>query len=329
MSEKKRKVILDVDTGSDDALAIMCALLSPELDVIGICSVNGNRPLPNTTENTLRVVEMLGKDVPVIKGCPTPIATTLDPIRGLRQRPDDAYDENGNMVTYHSEYLPLPPATKKPLEGTNAVCWYIDTLMNATEKLTIVMVGPLTNFAVALRAQPEIVKNVEEIVIMGGGQATFNSTGASEFNMFIDPEAAGIVFNCGAKITLMPLEATHKALMRPVHRDYFKSWGTLAGDLVASAITDELEAYNVIQPLHEPDIAPIHDALCVLYLLDPTVITKMEFLRVDVVCDGIADGQTVMDTRYYTDAPRNVHVCLDADEEKIVKLMLEVLSRAR
>lgn len=327
MSEKKRKLILDVDTGSDDALAIMAALLSPEFEVVGICSVNGNRPLPNTTENTLRVVELLGADVPVIKGCATPIAATLDPLRPKRERPAESVVEGGEKVAYHADYLALPPATIKPLEGTNAVCWYIDTLMHAKEKITLVLVGPLTNFALALRAEPDIVKNVEEIVIMGGGQRQFNSTAASEFNIFIDPEAAGIVFNCGAKITLMPLDATHKANLRPKHRDLFKSWHTVVGDFVATEIDDRLKAYNLLQPLHEPDIAPIHDALCIMYLLDPTVITEMQFLRCDVVCGGVADGQTLFDTRYYNDAPKNVHVCLDTDEEKFANMLVDILSR--
>jgi len=329
MAENKRKLILDVDTGSDDALAIMCALLSPEFDVVGICSVNGNRPLPNTTENTLRVVELLGSKVPVIRGCATPITATIDPLRAMRMRSNDAVDENGEKIAYHAEYLALPPATIKPLQGTNAVSWYIDTLMNATEKITVVLVGPLTNFALALRAEPEILKNVEELVIMGGGHDQRNSTAASEFNIFIDPEAAAVVFNCGAKITLMPLDATHRANLRPVHRDLFKSWGNAVGDFVATEISDRLIAYNTMQPLHEPDIAPIHDALCILYLLDPTVITDLRHVRCDIVCGGMADGQTLIDTRHFNDAPKNAYVCFNTDEEKFANMLVDILSRAK
>lgn len=331
MNDKKRKLILDVDTGSDDALAIMAAMLSPEFEIVGVCSVNGNRPLINTTENTLRVVELLGGKFPVVRGCATPIAATLDPLRYERMRKNEsATDETtGEKITYHAEYIALPPATIKPLPGYNAVTWYIDTLMNTKEKITLVLVGPLTNFALAVRAEPEIVKNVEEIVIMGGGHDQRNSTSGSEFNIFIDPEAAGIVFDCGAKITLMPLDATHKANMRPHHRDLFKSWHNTVGDFVATEIEDRLKAYNTLQPLHEPDIAPIHDALCVLYLLDPTIITNMKFMRCDVVCGGMADGQTLFDTRYFNDAPKNVHVCLDTDEEKFANMLIDILSRAK
>ncbi len=329
MAEKKRKVILDVDTGSDDAIAIMATLLSPEFEVVGICTVNGNRPVEYTTENTLRVVELMKADVPVIRGCGTPITATLDPLRKLRLRSNDGVSADGEEVTYHTEYLPLPPATIKPVEGTNAVCWYIDTLMNAEEKITLIMVGPLTNFALAYRVEPEIIKNVEEIVLMSGGHDQRNSTAASEYNVFIDPEATAIVLNCGAKITMMPLDATHKANLRPQHKAIFESWGTPVGDFAAAEVEGRLKAYNTLQPLHEPDIAPIHDALCVLYLLDPTVITKIKHLRCDVVCGGIADGQTLFDTRHFTDAPRNVYACLDTDEEKFVNMLIEILSRSK
>ena len=237
----------------------------------------------------------------------------MDPLRKMRQRTNDGVSAEGEDVTYHAPSLPLPPATIKAVEGTNAVCWYIDTLMNATEKITLIMVGPLTNFALAYRAEPEIIKNVEEIILMSGGHDQRNSTAASEYNVFIDPEATAIVLDCGAKITMMPLDATHKANMRPKHQALFESWGNAVGDFVAAEIEARLKAYNTMQPLHEPDIAPIHDALCVLYLLDPTVITKMKHMRCDVVCGGIADGQTLFDTRNFNDAPKNVYVCLDTD----------------
>jgi len=329
MDLKKRKVIFDVDTGSDDALALMVGILSPEFDIVGICTVNGNLPVDNTTENTLRVLELMKADIPVIKGCGTPILATLDPLRKLRQRSNDGVSADGEEVTYHAPYLPLPPATTKPVEGTNAVSWYIDTLMNAKEKITLIMVGPLTNFALAYRAQPEIINNVEEILLMSGGHDQRNSTAASEYNVFIDPEATAIVLNCGAKITMMPLDATHKANMRPKHQKLFESWGNAVGDFVAAEIEARLKAYNIMQPLHEPDIAPIHDALCVLYLLDPTVITKMRHMRCDVVCGGIADGQTLFDTRHFNDAPKNVYVCLDTDEEKFADMLVDILSRSK
>lgn len=328
MEGKPRKIIMDVDTGSDDALAIMTALLSPELEVIGICTVNGNLPVDNTTENTLRVVELSGKDVPVIRGCALPLVSSLDPLRQLRMQAHEGEDERGK-VSFHEEFLPLPPSKRKPLEDTNAVCWYVDTLKKAEDKITLVMTAPLTNFACAFRADPTIIDKVEEIVLMGGGYEQRNVTSAAEFNIFKDPEAAAIVLNCGAKITMMPLDATHRAVLRPVHRDVFLSWNNPFGDFVAKEIDNIIRAYNTLQPLHEPDIAPIHDALCIMYLVDPGVIKTIRHIRCDVVCGGIADGQTVFDTRKIKDSPENVYLCLDTDEIKFAIMMTDILSRSK
>ncbi len=332
MDVKKRKIILDVDTGSDDALAIMTAILCPDaFEILGICSVNGNRPLENTTENTLRVVELLGSNVPVIRGCAKPLVATIDPIRSHRHRIEEGLDEKGEKVAYHAENIALPKATIKPLEGAYAPIWYIETLMAQTEKVTLVMVGPLTNFAIAYRIEPRILEHVEEIVIMGGGHDQHNSTAASEFNIFIDPEAAAIVFECGeiVRLTVMPLDATHRANLRPRHVELFRSWHTAVGDFVAVEIEDRLKAYNVLQPLHEPDISPIHDALCIMYLLDPSVISEMRHLRGDIVCGGMCDGRTMFDTRHFTDAPRNCYVCMNTDEDKFAAMMVDILSRAK
>lgn len=330
MVNKKRKIILDVDTGSDDAIAIMAAILSPEFDVVGICTVNGNRPVENTTENTLRVVDLLESDVPVIKGCPTPLVSTLDPRNALLKTSQETHDEEGKVITYHPEYLDtLPPSVSKPL-NVNAITWYIDTLMNAKEKITIVPVGPLTNLAVALRAEPNIIKNIEEIVIMGGGHDQRNTTAAAEFNIWADPEAAQIVLTCGAKVTLVTLDATHRACLRPNHSEILRSWGTKVGKFAADMVDERVLAYNRLQPLHEPDIAPIHDALCIVYLLDPTVITDLRFMRVDVVCGGgIAYGQTICDTRARNDLPKNCYVALNTDEKKFDDILIDILSRGK
>lgn len=330
MFSKKRKIIMDVDTGSDDAIAIITALLSPEFELIGICTVNGNRPVPNTTENTLRVVDLMHSNVPVIKGCATPLVATLDPRRQMREQGKEELDENGKVITYHTEYLDTIPPSISKAKPVNVVTWYIDTLMNAKEKITIVPVGPLTNLAMAIRAEPDILKNVEEIVIMGGGRDQRNSTSASEFNIWFDPEAAQIVLTCGAKITLVPLDATHRACLRPHHSKELRSWDTRVGNFVADMIDERVDAYNRLQPLHEPDLAPIHDALCIIYLLDPTVITDLRHMRVDVdYSGGVADGETVCDSRGRTALPKNCYVALNTDEEKFSSMIMEILKRGK
>ncbi len=331
MSENRKKVILDVDTGSDDAIAIMTALLSPELDVLGVVTVNGNQPLKNTTENTLRVKDLMHTDVPVIMGAATPIFATLDERRQMVSVNKKKFvDENGNVTTYHAEYFEtLPPSICKPIE-TNFITWYIDAIMNSPTKVTLIPVGPLTNIALLIRTAPEVLDNIEEIVIMGGGHHVRNCTTSSEFNIWIDPEAAQIVFNCGAKITLMPLDATHEALLTSTHSKALRDLGTKVVAFAADMVDERVDGYNKLQPIGDRvDVAPIHDALCVAYLLDPTVITDLRFMRVDVDCGGgFGDGQTICDTREYPVNPKNVYVALSTDEEKFANMMVDILSRA-
>ncbi len=327
----KKKIILDVDTGSDDAVAIMTAILSPEyFDILGIVSVNGNQPLPNTTENTLRVVDLLKSDVPVVMGAGTPLVATLDPRRMMiMEGHGKGVDADGNEIHYHGEYLDtIAPSISKVVDE-NYVTWYLNTIKNAGEKVTLIPVGPLTNIAMVLRADPTIVDYIEEIVIMGGGHDQRNSTSASEFNILIDPEAAQIVMTCGAKITLCPLDATHKANLEPKHSKMLRDMGTKAAAFAADMIDERVTAYNLMQPLHRPDIAPMHDALCVAYLIDPTVITT-EFMRVDIdFGGGVSDGQTICDTRTFPVNPKNCYVALDTDEEKFANMIVDILSRAK
>ena len=200
--------------------------------------------------------------------------------------------------------------------------------MASQEKITIALLGPMTNLAMALRIEPKIAEHIEEIVFMGGAHGNNNCTPAAEFNIFTDPEAAQIVLTSGIKLTMMPLDATYKANFRPRHIDYFASWHTVLGDFLADEIKSRIKAYNIMQPLHEPDIAPFHDALTIAYLLDPTVITSVKHMRVDVDCSGgRADGRTICDTRFRPDDPKNVYVCFDVDEEKYVKLLTDIFER--
>ena len=321
----KRKVILDVDTGSDDAVAIMTALLSPELEVLGICTVNGNRCIEMTTENTLRVVEYLGSDVPVFKGCHLPLVSSLTPGRRPHMPFTGQEDPEENV---HSDYLDyLPAATIQP-QRQNAVSWLVDTLMASDGDITLIPVGPLTNIAMVLRADPTVVENIEEIVIMGGGHTERNSTAAAEFNIWKDPEAAEIVLTCGAKVVLVPLDATHKASTRLEEAQLYRDLHTPVGEMVAQLIEIRTRAYNLLQPLHEPDLCPIHDALCVAYVIDPSVLPGLLHTRVDVdISGGFADGQTIVDTRKLHNLPDNCWVALDADRDKFNRMLLDICAR--
>ncbi|SCJ37019.1 Pyrimidine-specific ribonucleoside hydrolase rihB [Anaerotruncus sp. 2789STDY5834896] len=324
---EKTKIILDVDTGSDDAVAIMTALLSPELEVLGICTVNGNRCIEMTTENTLRVVEYLGCDVPVFKGCAMPLVSSLQPGRRPHMPFIGQEDPEENV---HSDYLDyLPPATIKP-QKQNAITWLIDTLMASDGDITLVPVGPLTNLAVALRIEPAIADKIKEIVIMGGAYEYGNITATSEFNIWIDPEAAKIVMDCGAKITLIPLDATHRACISLAECDELDAMGTKAALATSEFARYRIKGYRVFQPMEQDDWGPIHDALAVAAIIDPTVLKDVRQLHVDVdFSGGSADGMTVCDVNFRDKkAVRNAAVALNADREKFVGIIKAAMARS-
>ena len=323
--DNRRKVILDVDTGSDDAVAIMLAACAPELEVLGICSVAGNQPIEHTTENTLRVMELLGSDIPVYKGASGPLVAQLNPLRqkmAFNLKPAQI-EVNGEKRWFHED-LELPPATRKPGD-LPAAMFIVDAVKKADSKVTLLPVGPLTNIALALKLDPTIVNNIEEIILMGGGHAVFNHTSASEFNIWFDPEAAEVVLQSGAKITMVPCDATHPASLSLDDAKALRGLHTPQADFAASLLQHRVELHNVDGQLGgAKDLATMHDVLVVAYLLDPSVITDIRFMRVDVDCGGgYADGQTLCDTRALPTKPRNCHVALDADPKKLAQILLK------
>src|SRR4029077_10062710 len=195
------KVILDVDTGTDDAVALMVAALSPDLELIGATTVNGNTAVHNCTENTLRAFDWIGlPDTPVHQGMSRPLAreqmTQLNPAGRI-----------------HGDLLDLPASKTATVQPGHAVDWLIDTYLASDGDITLVPVGPLTNIATAIQKEPRILERIPEIVIMGGAHDHGNSTASAEFNIWLDPEAARIVVNCGRPIRMIPLDATHRALV--------------------------------------------------------------------------------------------------------------------
>ena len=323
-----RKIILDVDTGSDDAVAIMAAIKAKDIELVGLCSVAGNKPIDNTTENTLRVVEALGAKVPVYRGCKEPIVKSMYPERFTKGKEviknDRIVDDQGNEITIHPEYLDLPKASIKE-EDISAVEFYLNYLRNTKEKITLVLVGPLTNFAMALMIDSSIVNNVEEIIIMGGGHHITNSTCAGEFNIWFDPEAAHKVLKCGAKITLVPLDATHEACVTKDDCKKLEDLGTVAGRFAAKLCHDRIFIHNAMQPLDIPDSAAVHDALCIAYLIDPSVLSDIRHVHVDIGIGGYGDGQTIIDQRFYTEE-KNCYFAYHADRFKFVDILLNLFS---
>ena len=323
------KIILDVDTGSDDAVAIICAALSSKIQLHSICTVWGNRPLHQTTENTLRVVDMLGigETVPVYPGCACSMVSTLLPTRRGGYGGQRKSVNGGEEISMHQETIDELPESHTLPQEKKAVLHYIDTIMNGEDgEFTLVPVGPLTNIAMALRIEPRIAQKVKQIVLMGGGCRRTNSTAAAEFNIWGDPEAAQIVFTSGANITVVPLDATHNACINSDEVEELYKLGTPASICVADMVKHRIAAYSQLQPMARLDSAPVHDALTVCYLIQPDVLEQIQLVRCDVdISGGIADGQTIVDPRTYTDHPKNVNFAFFANRDKVSSLLFAIL----
>ncbi len=306
------KVILDVDTGTDDAVALMLAALSPDLELVGATTVVGNCPGVVCTENSLRVFDHIGVDVPVHQGMLKPMV-----------RPDFDRPEKS---TIHGLYLDLPPATSKAASH-QAVEWLIHTYQVSDGNITLIPVGPLTNVAMAMRQQPAILEKIPEIVIMGGAHHIGNSTPSAEFNIWVDPEAAKVVCGCQRPIRMVPLDATHKALISLDDCQELRQLGTPAATAAAIFIERRVEGYNKYQPMSERDAAPVHDALAVCAVIDPTVI-KTELIHVDVETNGeLTDGRTVCDFGNRSHKEPNIHFAIDVDLPKFKEMMFDILGR--
>ncbi|BFJ85814.1 nucleoside hydrolase [Ruthenibacterium sp. CLA-JM-H11] len=321
---EKQKVILDVDTGTDDAVAIMLAALSPDVELLGVCSVNGNRGIDFTTENTLRVVEYLGLQdrIPVYRGCSLPMVSTLTP--GRRDGIPATGEMDSNNI--HGDYVELPPSTIHT-QPEHAVFWLIDTLMKSDGDITLIPVGPLTNIAMALRIEPRIAQKIKQIVIMGGGYKEVNITPSAEFNFWVDPEAAKIVMDSGCDITVVPLDATHKAVLSLADADALESSGTPAGKATARFIRHRQAGYKVWQPMADIDTVPIHDALAVCAVIDPDVLQNVVHTYVDIdIAGGAADGMSICDVdKRYKDKQPNACVALSADKDRFSRMVKEIL----
>jgi len=312
-----KKLILDVDTGTDDAVAIMLAGLHPELDLVAVTTVNGNVPVENCTDNTLRVLDWIGRgDIPVYEGLahpivrddfPTPRATKRDP-------------------KVHVAVLPLPAAVsvKKDL---GAPAFLSQVFAEQPGQITLVAVGPLSNLAAAIAIDPRFPKNVAELIIMGGAVNKSNITPSAEFNIWADPEAAAQVFRAPfPKITLVPLDATHEALVSRAQCDMLRALGSPAGQASADIIEHRIRGYEANQPTGTPMTAPVHDAVCVAALVDRDII---ETKHVNVVIETVGEytiGRTVVDHERRTTRAPNCHVAFRANREAFVAMLSETFA---
>lgn len=316
----RRKLILDVDTGTDDAVAIMLAALHPALELLAVTTVNGNVEVQYCTENTLRTLDFIGRgDIPVYQGCPRPLVRPDFPVpRSLKK--DDGI---------HIKTLPLPPAVSAK-QDKNAVEFLIETFRNATDDIVLVPVGPLTNIAAAITADPDFVRNVPEIVIMGGAHYTGNVTPAAEFNVWADPEAASIVFSAGfARLTLVPLDATFQALVTGEQAKALEDLGSNAGIAASRFIAQRIKGYDATQPMKVSGAAPVHDAVCVASLVRPDLL-ETRHVHIAVETQGIHTiGRTVIDVNRRGSNEPNGHVAFGAQADIFIDMLTTVLDAGR
>ena len=307
------KIVIDTDTGQDDAVAILMALGSPEIEVLGITAVAGNVPLALTAKNARIACELAGRpDIPVFAGCDRPLMRDLVSAEHVHGRTGlDGPD--------------LPDPTM-PLQDRHAVDFLIETLRREPAgSVTLVPIGPLTNIALALRLAPDIAPRIARIVLMGGAYFEVgNITPTAEFNIYVDPEAADIVFRAGVPLTVLPLDVTHKALVTRSRNEAFRSLGTPVGRAV-SEITDFFERFD--KEKFGPEAAPLHDPCTIAWLLAPQLFAGRE-INVEIETGSpLTRGMSVADWWRVTDRPANALFIRDVDADGFFGLLTERLSR--
>ena len=302
--------ILDCDPGHDDALALVVGLARPELELLAVTTVAGNAGLPETTRNALRVLTLLGRtDIPVAAGAAGPLL-----------RPLHVADNVHGASGLEGAALPEPAFMARP-EG--AVELIRATLEASREPVTIAAVGPLTNIALLVRTHPELLERIASIRVMGGAITEGNSTASAEFNIWQDPEAARIVFDCGRPVTLMTLDTTHQALFHAADVERLEGLGTR----VASVFADLLRFFGRFHAQRYGwDGSPIHDAVTVAQLAVPDLVRTVPY-RVDVeTTSELTRGRTVVDLYAQTGRPSNVDVGREIDRERFVDLLIDAVA---
>ena len=309
-----QKIIIDTDPGQDDAVAILLALASPdEIEVLGITAVAGNVPLYLTERNARIVCELAGRpDIAVYAGCDRP----------LRRKLVTAEHVHGKTGLDGPE-LPEP---KIKLQEKHGVDFIIDTILQEPENsVSLCPLGPLTNIASAILKQPKIVSRINQIVLMGGAYFEVgNITPTAEFNIFVDPDAAKIVFEAGIDMVVMPLDVTHKALVTGERNEAFRQLQSPVGIAVAE-MTDFFERFD--KEKYGSSGAPLHDPCVTAYLINPKIFSGKK-INVEIETKSeLTLGMTVADWWGVTDRKANTFFVSDLDSEKFFNLLTERLGR--
>jgi len=299
-------VLIDCDPGHDDAMALLLALASPELDLLGVTTVHGNTTLDKSTANALRVLEFAGRgDVPVAAGADRPL------VREPRVA-DHVHGKSG------LDGPDLPPPAGAPVTA-HAVDFLADRLRASDRPVTLIPTGPLTNVALLLARHPDAAQDIERIVLMGGAIAEGNVTPAAEFNIWVDPEAAARVFASGLDITMIGLDITHRALMTADHAERLRAGGRV-GTLVA-----ELWAFyhRFHSRVYDFPGTPVHDALAVAHVIRSELV-RTEHRNVAIECASeLCLGRTVVDVWQVTGRAPNAHVGMEVEADAFLDLLVE------
>lgn len=305
-----QRLILDCDPGHDDAIAILLASLAPTLQLEAITTVAGNQTLDKTSRNALRICSFAGiTSVPIAAGMDRPLVRELHTAASIH----GASGLDGPM-------LPEPSLSLAPIHAVDLI---IELLLASAGDLAIVATGPLTNVAAAMRREPRIVPKIQQIVLMGGAIGLGNWTPAAEFNIYVDPEAAHLVFTCGRPITMIGLDVTHQALATPKVRARIRDLGN-----PVALVADELlgffaSTYRRVFGFASP---PLHDPCAVAYLMDPHII-RTRAMHVAIELTGqYTLGRTVCDVHGITGQPANAEVGLTLNAARFWDTLITTLA---
>lgn len=309
-----KRIIIDTDPGVDDAFTFLLALASPEVQLEALTTTQGNVTVEKATRNALSILELgRASHIPVVRGSVLPL---VQPLRASAH----VHGESG----IGNAQLPFPQAT--PVQG-HAVDYLIERVLAEPGAISIFPIGPMTNIAMAIRKEPAFANAVKELVIMGGAiQEAGNMTPLAEFNIYVDPHAAHIVFHSGIPITLIPLDVTHKCLLKQEHVDRLMKIKSPVTRFLKDAIDVYLKAS--IQLGYEG--CALHDPLTLATIIAPDLLTLKEYY-VDVdISGGISMGKTLADIFNVTKKPANMKVAMDVRGKDFIELFLqrmETLSR--
>ena len=302
---KKIPVIIDCDPGHDDAIALILAFAQEALDVKAVTVVAGNQTLDKTLRNTKKILSLIGRHPPVAAGAAKPL------FRDLQTAPS-VHGESG----LDGPVIPEPDFTEEPVPAVELLR---KTIMESPEPVTLVPTGPLTNIGILFSAYPEVKKNIRCISLMGGGIETGNWTAAAEFNIYVDPEAADIVFTSGLPIIMAGLDVTHRAMIMREEVDILRKHDGKVSLFVAELV-DFFFGFHAKQGFAG---APLHDPCAVAWLVKPEMFTTRP-CHVDIETSGKhTAGMTIADRRPWTEAKPNVTALIDVEREVFVQLIID------